>query len=184
MANKEINPEKYIRTRARKLPIYKCFMNPDWAESGMATVMVVRQHNQGNFTFGLYLADTFCLGIKDVLYGVNVKPEDYEDILNDYVEGMGIEEVDYNTAHNMIYGAIAYAEEAGVAPCKDFTSTAQYILEEDTEEIPLIEFEYGHNGGYELACYTQAEANRYIPLLNRTLGEGNYAIVIGDGEEE
>lgn len=42
----------------------------------------------------------------------------------------------------MIFGAIAFAEEAGITPSNSFELT-QYLLEEDTEDVPLIEYDYG-----------------------------------------
>lgn len=34
------SPENYIRTRARLLPIGKCYINEGWAESGFASIVV------------------------------------------------------------------------------------------------------------------------------------------------
>ena len=62
--------------------------------------------------------------------------------------------------HNWIYGAIAWANEAGISPHKSFSVT-QYMLEEDTEDIPLIEYEFGCNGKHRLCCSSKIEANKY-----------------------
>ena len=80
-----------------------------------------------------------------------------------------------------MWGSIAYAEEAGIRPDKSFLLT-QYMLEEDTDDIPLIEYEYGREGKHFLTCRSELEASRYLPLMRRNLGEGNYHYIIGIGD--
>ena len=46
----------------------------------------------------------------------------------------------------------------------------QYLLEEDTEEIPLIEYEYGKDGKHFLVANNPMELNTYAPILRDTLG--------------
>ena len=52
------------------------------------------------------------------------------------------------------------------------------MLEEDTDEIPLIEYEYGRDGKHFLVANDNLEASRYLPLLDENLGEGNYTFVV------
>ena len=72
---------------------------------------------------------------------------------------------------------MAYAEEAGIAPHRSFALT-QYMLEDDTDAIPLIELEFGENGKHLLFANSRLEASRYLPLLEKNLGPGNYDYVI------
>lgn len=55
-------------------------------------------------------------------------------------------EIDYNLAHNIIYGGNEYAEEHGFKIHKDFEKLTQYILEVDDDKIPLIDVEFGKDG--------------------------------------
>lgn len=89
-------------------------------------------------------------------------------------------ECSYEEAHNWVFGAIAFAEEAGIEPDKSFNLT-QYILEEDDDDIPLIEFEYGENGQHLLVAHSKLEASRYLPLLEENLGKDNYKFIINVG---
>src|SRR5438309_465578 len=66
-----LSPKKYIQTRARTLPIYKCFVNKDWRAIDIANVFVMRQHVNGHITAGVYLVDLLCLGIKDTFFFFN-----------------------------------------------------------------------------------------------------------------
>lgn len=167
-----LSPEQYLRQRARTLEIGKCYMT-DLTEYGLGHVIVTRNHTGGKVSMADYLVDIYCLGVKDSFY--RLRMEDYE--VEDIVDNIGAEECSYNEAHNWVYGAIAYAEEAGIEPDRSFNLT-QYMLEEDNDEIPLIEYEYGKDGKHFLVAHSQQEANKYLPLLEKNLGEGNYDFIV------
>ncbi|MBO7102159.1 MAG: DUF1186 domain-containing protein, partial [Bacteroidaceae bacterium] len=78
-------------------------------------------------------------------------------------------------------GAIAFAEEAGIKPDKSFNLT-QYMLEEDTDEVPLIEYEYGRNGKHFLVAKNKLEASRYLPSMKAHLGD-NFDVSIGEFDD-
>ncbi len=139
---KQLSPENYIRTKARTLPIYKCYVNDEWNKSGMANIIILRRHTTGNFTFGVYLVDLLALGTKDTFCNFN-QPQT---VLSTILGRANFIEIDYNLAHNIIYGANEYAEEHGFKIHKNFTNLTQYILEPDDEKIPLIDVEFGKNG--------------------------------------
>jgi len=147
----QLSPEKYIRQKARLLPILECYVNKEWQNIGMAQIIVCRKHTIGNVTLGFYLVDTFALGVKDSFFRFNISPAEYADLVNTLKQNFKTDNADelikteYVTVHNIIYGALEFAKEYGYKPCKEFDTT-QYILEEDTEEIELIEFEFGKNG--------------------------------------
>lgn len=141
---KQPTPAEYIRTRARKLPIDACYINGNWKQSGMASIIVVRKHTNQNYTFGVYLVDIFALGTKDTFYNFNVSPSVLAELLERMEEDKFIK-ADYALVHNIIYGANEFAEEHGYKTSKDFILT-QFILEEDTEAIELIDIEFGKDG--------------------------------------
>lgn len=173
-----LSPEQYMKQRARTLEIGKCYKS-DLTEFGLGHIIVTRNHTGGKVSVAVYLVDIYCLGVKDSFY--RLRMEDYE--VEDIVERFGAEECSYNEAHNWIYGAIAYAEEAGIEPDKSFNLT-QYMLEEDDDDIPLIEYEYGKDGKHMLVVHSRTEANRYLPLLEKNLGEGNYDYIVNASPED
>lgn len=172
-----LSPEKYIRQKARNLSLEQCYVTDDWKDEdgAVAEVVVARRHAGGNYTFGVYVVDTLCLGLKGSVYRFNVPAEEYQDYIDDVISECGLK-ISYNEAHNFIYGAIAFAEEYGILPDKSFELT-QYLLEEDTDDIPLIEYKYGRNGRPHLLVATNLEASKYIPLLEESTG-GDYSIEI------
>lgn len=178
-----LSPENYIRQKARNLPIYKCWINTDWQEQGMAQVIVSRKHDNGNLTTGFYMVDLKCLGVRDSQYSFN-RPE-FE--LDEMLKGANVElemiNVDYNLAHNVLYAALEYADDLGFKAHKDFNSITKYILEEDTDDIELIEIECGHKGKplfIKTEAFSEAETNRIIHQLERSVGKGNFDFIVDD----
>lgn len=164
-----IEPARYMRERARKLPIGTCYVNSDWQDSGLATVIVTRLHPDDHITAAAFLVDTFCLGVKEVVYHVNLSENDFESFLNRFKRCADMIELSYNEAHNLIYGAISFAEEGGISPCKEY-NIARFILEEDTEDIPLIEYEYGKNGQHFLVMNDKQD-KIHFNTLQKKLGD-------------
>ncbi|MDR0394367.1 MAG: DUF1186 family protein [Tannerella sp.] len=181
--NQLLSPEKYIKTRARMLPIGECLIRREWQKYGMTDVIVPRIHQSGNTTIGVYLLDIFCLGVKDTMYMFNLEPHEYEDFLSTMFSDGDYDVVTYEEVHNIIYGAIEYAEELGFKPEKTFAIT-KYILEEDTEDIPLIEYEFGKDGKPFLITKSRFEYNKYFPTLEKNVGSGNFDFLILDEEED
>jgi hypothetical protein len=184
MANKKkgkvvqmLSPENYIRQRARTLSIFECWINDNWEETGLASIMVARKHSNGNITSGMYLVDLKCLGVKDAHYFFNIPEYEFRELLEHAGETMNMESLSYTLAHNIIFAGIEFAGEYGFKPHKDFTSVAQYILEEDTDEVELMEIECGRNGkpAYVRGPYeSDAWAAQIVVQLERTAGPGNY----------
>ena len=110
----------------------------------MASIIVARRNSNQNLTFGIYLVDLFALGTKDAFYKFNVPEEDVLEVIKDRDDEKFIK-TDYTLVHNIIYGANAFAEDHGFVVCKEFELT-QYVLEEDTEDIELMDIEFGKNG--------------------------------------
>ena len=180
-----LSPYRFMREKARTLPVGKCYIAPpDWQESGMAHIVVTRVRPSGNLVMASFLVDTFCLGVKDACYHENMTPSDFEEYLNNYRKGMGLEEISYNEAHNIIYGAIAFAEDGGIKPNKEF-DPAGYILEEDTEDIPLIEYDFGKNGKHFLIVHPDKKEMQFYHILKKNLGDDfEFVIPYGDEDDE
>lgn len=180
-----LSPYRFMREKARTLPIGKCYIAPpDWQESGMAHVIVTRVRPSGNLVMASFLVDTFCLGVKDAGYHENTTPYDFEEYLDNYRNGMGLEEISYNEAHNIIYGAMAFAEEGGIEPAKEF-DPAGYILEEDTDDIPLIEYDFGKNGKHFLVVNPNRKEMPYLNILKKNLGDDfEFVMPFGEDDEE
>lgn len=169
-----LSPEQFMKQRARSLEIGTCYVSDDMTECGEGYVFVTRRHTGGKVSMAMYLVDTYCIGVKDSFFRLRLEEDELEEMLD---RAPDIRECSYEEAHNWVYGAIAWAEEAGIEPDKSFAVT-KYMLEEDSDDIPLIEYEFGRDGKHLLMANSNLEASRYIPLLKKNLGEGNFAFTI------
>lgn len=179
-----MSPVRFMREKSRTLPIGECYITPNWKENGISQIIVTRIRPSGNLAVGIFLVDTFCIGVKDATYYTNMSESEFSDMIQRYESGPGLEKILYDEAHNIIYGAIGYAEDAGIKPAKDF-KIAQYILEEDTENIPLIEYEYGKNGKHFLVINKDRREMPYLHKLKMTLvNDFDYIMVENEEEDE
>lgn len=162
-----MSPEKYITTKARELPLGKTYISRRSAAGGIYVAVVTRVHSSGKITAGLYLIDMYCLGVKDSFYYRAMDPDEFKDrVLS---ERFGdFEETEYAEVHNLIYGALEYAEEAGIDPCPEFR-VSEYILEPDDDRIPLMYFDFGHDGVRELVIGPDRKEKSYIPTLEKNV---------------
>ncbi|GAB1453949.1 hypothetical protein MASR2M47_40050 [Draconibacterium sp.] len=175
-----LSPENYIRKKARTLPIHECWINSDWEESGVANIVIARMHTNGNITFCLYLVDLYCLGVKDSFFQFNIIHAEYKNFLEKLEDKMDMELTEYVLVHNIILSGVEYAEEFGFKPYKDFTSVTQFMLEEDTDDIELIEIECGKDGKplYIQGPYENtATANKIIKQLEHIAGKDNFHFI-------
>lgn len=163
-----MSPEKYIRTKVRSLEIGKCYKTDTINDEGLIYVVVTRNHNGGKRSVGAFLIDKYCLGVKNAFCKLRLDDYDYEDFLAHLSSQAELEEISYDEAHNLVYGAIAFAEDAGIEPDAHF-SLAKYFLEEDTDDIPLIEYEFGKDGKHFLVANDNLELSKYLPILNENI---------------
>lgn len=177
-----ISPARFLKERVRLVPVYKCYLSHNFEDETEGTVMVVRKHAGDKYTCGLYLVDKFCLGVKDASYYLRMEEAEYEDFLKYFTEGFNPHECSYEEAHNWVWGAISFAEEAGIEPCKDF-DLAQYVLAEDNDEVELIEYDFGDpSGAHCLLANSRLEASIYLPLMRQHLGD-KFSFALGPHDE-
>ena len=167
----KLSPKQYIQQKIRTLDIGDCYMTPieEIEGHGRGIAIVSRRHKSGNVSIATYLLDTFCMGVTDTTYRLQMTNAEYEELVDDYA----LPTYSYNEVHNMIYGAVEFASEAGINPCADFALT-KFFLEKDDDKIPIIEYDYGQNGKHHLFTDNVMVYNRYLPLLEKNLGAGNF----------
>ncbi|MBP7496833.1 MAG: hypothetical protein KA792_04130 [Bacteroidales bacterium] len=178
--NPHISPVNYIKSKARALPFYECFINDNWKEKGLASILISKKQPGGNFLFGMYLVDIFCLGIKNTFFNFNLSELKYNEMVGKIKEGAD-NMIPFNivTAHNIIYGAVDYAEELGFFPHKDFKIT-EFILDPDliNDEIDTIEF--GFNDKPYFIAGPNDNINLILATLDRNVGKNNYTFIVSD----
>ena len=171
----KLSPFNYIKTKARSLPWGKCYINDNWKLSGMATIMMSRMMaGSDKHIVGIYLIDTFCLGLKNSGFRFSIDGDAYQELRDEY---FALYDTESEEAHpillqNIIYGAIEYAEDLGFQPHKSFDQT-EYILD-PADKIGYIDLEFGKDGK---PLYVQGPHDNKIAIikkLNRVVGPDNY----------
>ena len=136
-------PNSYISSgKARLLPLGDCFINANWKEAGLANIVISRKHVTGNITYGVFLVDLLWKGVVDSDVRFNAPEEEIKELFGSEIE---LVPIDYNKAHNIIYGAEAFAADFDIKAHPDF-ALSRMILEEDDERIPIIDIEFGKDG--------------------------------------
>ncbi|NQU35419.1 MAG: hypothetical protein HQ521_19510 [Bacteroidetes bacterium] len=168
-----------IRSRARNLKIGKCYITEGWELMREGNIIITRLHTNGNITVGYFLVDLGLLGVKDAFYDFNVSDDRLLDILKENNgEGRFIE-IDYELAHNIIYGAVEYAEDYGFIPCKEY-AVAKFVLDEDDDNTSYIEIEYGAEGLPTVFCDNKSPRTREIKQMEERVGLGNFKVINTD----
>ena len=174
----KIKPANYIRKKGRSLPIKECYVNDNWEEFGLAVVCIIREKPNGKYIAGFYMTDTFCLGLKNTGFVYDISNFELEQVLAQQYTGdqMQRKKIQENLAHNIVYGAIEYAEDLGFSPHKDFRTT-EYLLK-DVDEVKYIELEFGKDGKPLFVGFPSDNVDRILTTLNKTVGEGNYDFLL------
>ncbi len=176
----KIKPESYIRKHARKLPFHECLIQDNWEATKFTPVIISRKKANGYIIAATYIVDMQCLGVKDTFFGYNLSPTNYRETVKEMGRGMNVNfiSIEPTLVHNIIYGAVEFAEDCGFEPHKDFTSTTEYLLD-PVESIDYIEVAFG---GAEGKPYFFAgpydDSSKIMATLIKTVGEGNFNYTI------
>ncbi len=172
----KIKPENYIKKYARKLPIHECLIRDDWKEAKFSPVIVSRKRANGNFVAATYIVDLSCLGVKNTSFIYDIDTYSYQENIKEMEQGMGLrfEKIESSLAHNIIYGAVEFAEDCGFEPHKDFTKVTEYLLD-PVESIEYIDVHFGDEDGKPLfVAGPYDDSKKIMETLRRTVGEENF----------
>jgi len=139
-------------------------------------MVVSRKRSSGNLVAATYIVDLTCLGVKDTSFIYDIDAYSYQENIKGMEQGMGLKfaKIESSLAHNIIYGAVEFAEDCGFEPHKDFTNITEYLLD-PVESIDYIEVHFGAEDGkpsFFEGPYDDGE--KIIATLRKTVGEGNF----------
>ena len=170
------SPQAILR-RARSYPIYECLISDNWNKketNGLVEVLVARQQPDGDICFGVYLIDTFCLGLKNTFANAGFSRSRYLNEVRNRVFRAGKPvECSIELAHQMIYQSIEYAEQFGFEPEKDFM-LSQYLLAPRGELEEPYKLTFGKDGKPFFIAGPHDNVERIMRQLDKTAGPGNY----------
>jgi len=178
-----LGPGNHLQ-RAREYPIYGCWIMTNWKDEGITPVVVAREQEPGKVLFGVYMIDLYCLGIKDVFTRTDFSLRRFERKLPKLCAGAP-EKCSVELAHEVIYGALEYAEKLGFSPHPDFNKQmADMILDPPDAHPRVNQVSFGKDGKplYVSGPYDDDQKISFvINTLMRTSGEGNFDYFVGLG---
>jgi len=169
---------KALIRNARSFPIHESLISAEWRDRALGQLIFSRPAPDGRIIFGVYLVDTFCLGVKNAFCNV-VPAAVYEHELKREISAEDpLVPCDVQFLHQIIYGSIDYARQFGFEPDPGFR-LAQYVLE-PRDQIPSNpDIEFGREGK---PCYISGpndNVDRILQTLDRCVGPGGYDFMIG-----
>jgi hypothetical protein len=156
---------------------------PDWplhedpaaGTGGLVAVMVARKHRHDKVSVCGYLADVYCLGVKNAL-----GPEIMDELgLRGFVRGFfsGYPddplEAPIELAREVVFGSVEYARRLGFDPHPDFAA-AEGHLGSWTGPSTIT---FGQDGKPLYVSGPYDEARSVIRTLERTVGSGNFEFI-------
>ncbi|RKY10625.1 MAG: hypothetical protein DRP56_00500 [Planctomycetota bacterium] len=172
-----ISPKKKV-LMARTFPFYECLINPSWKEEGLVTILISRRQPDNHLAFGVFLVDTYCLGLKNTFCNADLALSSYKRDLLDkaYPEEKPIE-CPIPLAHHIICGGIAFAEQFGFKPNKDFKQS-RYILDDKANVEPCEGIEFGKDGKPFFISGPDDNVEHIMRQLASKAGDGNFDYVV------
>jgi len=169
------NP-KTLLANTRQYPIFSCMINKAWKAQGLAHILIAREQPNKMLLWGVYLVDIFCLGLKSSFFNVNYTPDDYYKLKSSFIREQNSINCPVQLAHQIIYGAIDYADKLGFKPEADFNMTG-LILEERGNIEPNPTLEFGKNGQPYFIAGPDDDVKAIMAQLRKSVGEGNFTFI-------
>lgn len=148
--------------------------------SGLGQVLIARQGPMRQVGLAVFLIDSGCLGVKDVL-AILDGPDRASKIIEQLENDRDLKPTTPGLARGLVESAVAYAQSLGFEPHADYRKAAMIWGEVEAESIE------GHytlgregkpfymNGPFE----DQARQQHILRTLERTVGEGNFHFMLG-----
>lgn len=174
---------RLILQQARQYPLENCWVQKDWQEGGLAVVVVARRQPNGRITFGNYLVDYYCLGLKNTYCKVDIPPSEFQGhyMAQFYKQTGSPIVIAPALAHELIYGAIEYAARWGFKPQRNFRDS-QYVLDLPDVHPRSGQVEFGHEGKPYFIAGPYDHSETIFRQLQRTAGDGNFHFLMLLGE--
>lgn len=170
---------------AREYPLHGCWIMEGWQDMGITPVVVARMQDNGRIMFGVYMVDYYCLGIKDAYTRADYSQDRFERELPRLCVNAPAS-CPVELAHELIYGALEYAEKLGFKPHQDFyKQKADQILDPADAHPRTNGVTFGKDGKpFYISGPNDSEMkSRFvINTLMRTCGPENFEYIISVGD--
>jgi hypothetical protein len=164
--------------RAANAPIQHCFLSESLFEIGMGTLVLARGATRIHVEFSSFLLDTFCLGIKDVMFE-SVDGEVFEDYMEATEAESPMVDVDPACARKLLRDLAAWSQSIGFAPHRDFAAVERIFGDVSADASDAV-FRFGRDGKPVYIPGPSDSApliQRRIAQLQKHLGDDGFGLV-------
>jgi hypothetical protein len=164
--------------RAANAPIQGCFLTESLFEDGMGTLVLARGATQHHIALSSFLLDTFCLGIKDVIFET-VEGDVFEAYMEATDAASPITAVDPGYARKLLRDLAAWSQSIGLAPHRNFAAVERIFGDVSADASDAV-FRFGRDGKpvYIPGPSDSASAiRRRIAQLQKHLGDDGFGLV-------
>jgi hypothetical protein len=106
--------------RAAGAPILHCCTCDMLADQGIAHLLISRELSSGNVAFVGFLVDMYCLGVKNVMWGVASRAKYDWQVHGKLFREFKVVKLQPEYARKLVEGAVDYARGLGFAPHEDY----------------------------------------------------------------
>jgi len=154
-------------------------------EQGMGYVTVARFKLSGETEVGVFLIDTYCLGVKNAFF-TRVWDHEYDgEFLGKVFAREGKTGISPSCARKLVQDAVEYANQLGFSPHSDYREAARVLGGIDPSKCERT-FVFGSEGK---PFYVQgpddspARVQAILGQLRNRSGDGNFDFVLSEGSQ-
>ena len=129
---------------AASTPIRHCLISDGWMDSGMATLTLTRGVTGAYLSVGSFLLDTFCLGIKDVMFR-SIDGEEFATLLETMEGAAPLSPIDPAYGRKLLRDLAAWSNSIGFPPHRNF-ATVERLFGAVSADACSTEFRFGRDG--------------------------------------
>lgn len=148
-------------------------------ETGMATVILTRGVSNSRLGFGMFLLDTYCLGIKDVAFK-SMDADQWAAFLDASEYAMPLSPIDPGSARKLLRDLATWSASLGFPPHPDFAAVER-LFGTVSADACTTEFQFGREGKpfyIQGPSDTPAQARQRLAQVSRaTGGSGKFLLV-------
>jgi hypothetical protein len=129
---------------AEKWPIVHALASTKIWEDGLGYLAIARQDPEGHFAYAVFLADVYCLGVKNAFWDVG-SPGKFKELIQRLEKKQTLREIAPACLMKIVAGAVEYAHSFGFAAHPDYRHAAMLLKGIDPAGCPN-EYTFGRDG--------------------------------------
>jgi hypothetical protein len=186
LAHAHYSPPASINTRGQWIqglssPIYDVCINENLFESGMGTLVFCRRTAVMHHVVAMFLLDTYCLGVKNVVQSV-MTPAQYSEIKPQLERSHGarFRPMAPSAARRLLEELVAWSRNLGFEPASEYASAVK-ILGETPPDTSDLSFAFGDEGKPFYISGPKdsvAKSKRIIEQLERKCGKDGFHCMV------